>query len=983
MAQVYTNTDEISVVRVGTRVFKLFWSDEDNNRKREYVIGCIMNNFNKLSVKTISGGDSIDDTTKNEIENASLPDFEFQEEIAGYIITEFDPNYVTLSEWLSKREQISLDVIKTFAFQMSWILSQMHAQYGIQHEDLYEKNILVREIKVKETITYVLNDRDRFELILDIGHLHVRLFDYGASRLRTDTEKATKKSKTWKTPSLNAFPFSNDPAVFMTEDWEEGYSVDAYERKHSQSDMYMFGYVLLNMYAHKRFDTFEYKELSGIQVYNTKQDSVISTITKDIFKIDPFTAEDENPFFLKNNIAVLFGTALTNDQILDISERWMLNILAIRYMFIEDLSPPIYLGPKTKEYYSKAVKNKTTVDYIKTTYSKLGSALKEDGLFNFIKKLIDFNPDTRIGFGRDATKFKFGLAGALLNPFFAGIYKERSATKITGDYNGIFKPPLEYANDKEAETRRTDVENFATKCEKEFNPAPKSSAVTKVKPKPAAPTEWSLERFKKLRGQGIKELDKADVAKLTDDLIDQSKNIDKIIALAKVLDPTVKTTKDLKKAKADLKEAIKKYKSGLKGGGTNVPSGGGGEEDDHDNSDTSDQDNQPPPAVVTPAAIPKQQQPSPAATPKKQPESGGPPASSTSTSESTEDVAKKFPPAKLPTVVDDELHNLFEEESDLTLLFGRYKDAKWLSYPVNTSHRSSEFYGLMQMLSNLDVYKNAKTRNAAVNQSFVTHIKDLFDNIENMNIGKFNDNVIKPLKTILDRGTLIYPDGKEYSLPMKKIVQAGKVVEIMDNNGKVVYWCTEETQEAGRLLPPRGVNDANGKRDKTKDLLYQVRLADLWGQFIYYILRLLINDADTQTEDALNSIKTKHDNILNPKTKAEYKDKRETLILKAIVPVILESAIWDRAEEYIETIPAVAAAYTNLELHNKTLTPLNVNHVEQREFDRRVAILDTMIDRIEASGGNGTFSSADAERIDFFTPFTTSWRHKDGSIQDL
>lgn len=395
-------------------------------------------------------------------------------ELIPYIVTKaFDADTVDLFKYLSGKKDVSLsaDHIRKIMFQLTWIVAYMQSKYGVQHNDIHEKNIMVRPAREKMDLVFQIEDSgDTFELSLEKGELEVFIFDFGASAVKPNQTYPTDAKRPWQNASEVALQINNAPEVL--------FSNSIHTNKNSEGDLFMMGHVLLTLLAHGH-DGFNVEDKKfGIHTRNLLEDDSKGVRTlADKYNFTPLFSGAQHPVF--ENDAGQPEKAVGKSKVI------MTNLYAIGRAFgglNKAGSVPTYATSEIKTF----LKLKTVQNYV-TTYFKntLGSIAKrsvEFGCYRFLRRLLDFEPSTRCQFG--VSNQKYGAMGALFHPYFSAFYK---GYKKPIDGQAYIIPrlaqPLEYqAGGKNNETRKFikgKEDTFITDMAAKLNQAESDAAQTK------------------------------------------------------------------------------------------------------------------------------------------------------------------------------------------------------------------------------------------------------------------------------------------------------------------------------------------------------------------------------------------------------------------------------------------------------------------------------------------------------------------------
>lgn len=498
-----TPQEDRCVFKKDNLYYKVFLGkDKLIDYQREAFIGKLLTelhtNKDDHIMKTLETKYNVDQTTKDEMVATA-------KECAAKITSEKGPLPLVVTqdtggedlyEWLEKPAQqdrkIPPDVIKKFALQMVWLLGEMQSQFGIQHNDIQEMNIKVKEVtSTPKKLAYKL-ENDLFELELVTGDIEVILIDFGSAALKKQPDY-DKNPKPWSHSYVSVLQVNNCPEAFffarkiVTK--KKAHLVYSGEARHSESDLFMLGHVLLSMYAHNRFSTFKYKKYMGVHVFDVKKnlnildkwtESQLSTLT---------TIGPEDP------LLKVIAPGMTKAKVIDM---FFLHLIAINVELQGEavgLKEPPYVtkneGNNVQQLYQKMKSDATVLNYVKTHFKGLKSALDDVYTQSFISRLMDFDMKKRRG------PNKYSLTGYLFHPYFAEFYKGyKNITPAIGFTTYTIKemlPPLEYSSNKKAilqiiEEKEDEFNRDFTNQENAFKKSPAPAVVTPPPPAPAVVT---------------------------------------------------------------------------------------------------------------------------------------------------------------------------------------------------------------------------------------------------------------------------------------------------------------------------------------------------------------------------------------------------------------------------------------------------------------------------------------------------------------
>lgn len=382
-----------------------------------------------------------------------------------YLSTEaFDSKTILIREWLEKQTSvISADVIRTFMFQLVYLVAKIQAKFGVQHNDLYEENIMVRPVESGVTKKFTLPvGNDVFDVVLTKGHLEVFLFDFGASAVKKQPQYDTQGNE-WEMVSEVALQHNNPPEVYFTDD---------HTAKNSEADAFMIGHVLLTLLAHRHpKSNFIYKRYMGIHVQDAlpakakdlglKGDMLVtiglspnSIVYELLGIVNPADKALTNELVLVNLMAL--DTALnTYDAAMQTPNNFQVDSeVNVLYTFVQAYSKQVVVEAGFfANTYATVFPLK---DYVTSRFSWLKDVCKERDayVFSFLRKLMTFDPVKRRAFSAPGTSYC--LTSALFHPFFQTFYQGLTSATIT-DSVMPFAAPLEYQKDDSEKKKRLDV----------------------------------------------------------------------------------------------------------------------------------------------------------------------------------------------------------------------------------------------------------------------------------------------------------------------------------------------------------------------------------------------------------------------------------------------------------------------------------------------------------------------------------------------
>lgn len=458
MFQEITNQDVRCVFKKDDKFYKVYLGDDDRTGdfQREYFVsktlGTHHSNGKDRIVQTTDGFYNMNDKDFDELKTIGEcgKKIEAQPPAIPMLVTR-DIGGEDLSDWLKKQnDAISKELIRNFAFQLVWIIGEMHSQFGIQHNDIQETNIRVREVTTQKTIRYKCKN-DVFEITLKPKHLEVLLIDFGSSTLKK-TNKYPKKSdgEPWEYADVAFLKINNCPEYYFNGLTIRDLRVN---RRNSECDLFMIGHVLLSMHLHKsNFQDFAYEKYGGVHVYDLKNDitkmtslkvSDLSNLVDDLFgKNDPLYTQSE-----------------TDDP--KSAEIFLLNLIALSASIQGYDKTMEYLSQITDEqvlaFYTKITTDASYQNYVKTRFSGLINFCGDNTSQSFIQRIMQFDPVKRRGI------LNYSLTGNLFHPYFGTFYKGKSETGAVDQTYTIpfFAPPFEYS-DTQKESHASILQSIET-----------------------------------------------------------------------------------------------------------------------------------------------------------------------------------------------------------------------------------------------------------------------------------------------------------------------------------------------------------------------------------------------------------------------------------------------------------------------------------------------------------------------------------------
>jgi len=397
-----------------------------------------------------------------------------------------DDKTISLSDWLARQpEEVKPEIIRTFAIQLIYLVGKIQAKFGVQHNDLYEENIMVRPVDTTKTLTLTIGS-DLFQVELLKGHVEVFLFDFGASTLKKSPTYPAQ-GNAWEIVTPVALQHNNPPEKLFTADDTQ---------KHAESDAFMIGHVLLTLAAHNyKLDEFSapkftYRPYMGLHVYDLspQQAKDVGLTGSIITDAGLDQSGDGSIVYQKLNMTLkAYGTTKEAELPEDRSktnELFFVNLIALNVIlngYDKGTQVPEYIA-KTNSKVTKQIsalfehvrKEKINIvyevgkwkntykdvfpqKYVKTHFEWLKTCLEKQGrnYFSLMRKLMNFDPVERRAFALPGTSYC--LLAALFHPYFSEFYKGKDTT-LSVSVATPFVPPLEYATDVGKKERLKEVE---------------------------------------------------------------------------------------------------------------------------------------------------------------------------------------------------------------------------------------------------------------------------------------------------------------------------------------------------------------------------------------------------------------------------------------------------------------------------------------------------------------------------------------------
>lgn len=347
-----------------------------------------------------------------------------------------------LDKWLQNSGPLSFSTIQKFAFQLTWLLDELHTQFGIQHNDIQEHNIMVRKITgLAEKILLRLGDDYFFVLTLEPGELMVYIIDFGFAEIHSG-RKEDNDPRIWRTPSGGALLHNNPPEAFFPRNEV---------KKNSEGDTFQMGLVLLTLLAHGRWGTYRYSNYSGAHAFDLLNEA-------NALGVKPLKVISDNADKVLDPKSPLWGPDRTNTAE---NKGKIVTMLITNFLGLDKAlhgrvtmnSDPYYV---VKPLITKLNKpDDKTLAYATAQFSSLlDLASSNPELVRFLRRSLFFVPEDRAKFSMPLKKW--GLTSALFHPYFASLYV---GNQIPPELVGTvpqrietFSPPLEY-NQKDSDVQ--------------------------------------------------------------------------------------------------------------------------------------------------------------------------------------------------------------------------------------------------------------------------------------------------------------------------------------------------------------------------------------------------------------------------------------------------------------------------------------------------------------------------------------------------
>lgn len=398
---------------------------------REYFIGHFLAKGLRGVVQTPAGGKQLSDVDKAAalaLAGTGCQPLNKAKGAIPYVVTS-KAGDEDLSSWLARQPAaVAPDVVRTFAFQLTWIVAKLHT-LGIQHNDITEQNIRVTPVAAGagKTLVFKLGDSgDTFELLLGPGHLEVTLFDFGAAdvRLTRQYPEPADGAHEWRNFSDVCLAQNNVPEVFWS----------TVPQKQMEADAFMLGYVIMSMACHARWDGWRFRpfygaHLKGADMENTRDFALLASVFKAKSDANWNKLDGEIRFLTLFNASYEQTRART--QIVYIR----LYHLAREFGHTDAAIMALVSNPRMQALYGSS-------DFAKLPNSLAGLAdtLRAAGCFGYLQRIMAFDPSKRRASG--VTGEEYCLTSALFDAYFATHYK--GITNYAAYDDGVFRQPLPY-----------------------------------------------------------------------------------------------------------------------------------------------------------------------------------------------------------------------------------------------------------------------------------------------------------------------------------------------------------------------------------------------------------------------------------------------------------------------------------------------------------------------------------------------------------
>lgn len=176
----------------------------------------------------------------------------------------------TLADYLiNNKKSIDIERIQKFMFQLIFSLAKLQIDYGLQHNDVFESNILIEEMESESKIVYEIQG-DKFEVVLGIGDLRVVLFDWDGANVNLKQKHNIKG----EIVANAALPIEMYPDMHLL---QNAPIEEIYRKKIQQppeSDMFRIGHVLLTLLLHGRQGYLYDKTLRNVHMCNPTKEEI-------------------------------------------------------------------------------------------------------------------------------------------------------------------------------------------------------------------------------------------------------------------------------------------------------------------------------------------------------------------------------------------------------------------------------------------------------------------------------------------------------------------------------------------------------------------------------------------------------------------------------------------------------------------------------------------------------------------------------------
>lgn len=442
--------DDRCVFKKEGNYYKIFnGMDGKTDFMREYFIGRLLNESRSAShlVKTKDSGVIDTEMRKEMLGTAAIAgkctNLIEQNQANFYVRTAPVANGEAkpLSKYIEERDGVFEEKeIREIAFQVSWLLAEMHSEFGVQHNDIHEGNIMVRQLDAPKDFNYRIESSG--DLFSFQSKLEIFIFDFGASELHDGTKPAKDEATTpWRYSSGIALQHNNAPENLFGD-----------KEKKSEGDLFMFGHVLLSLVAHQRWKNFKYVVENGVHTWGMRlpvsfslDENAQELVRFSMNRMDNGVFSQELDIDTKNGqathiLSALLAIGRTFDSLGDIDNISFENI-----------------------YWKAFAKDPDIISYGNTLdFRSLFVFCKELKCSGFIRRLMDFDPVIRKTFGVPGETY--GMTTALFHPYFAEFHQGTGGKGNTDIVLAAFAPALEYNRiDKDVDTKKEviSLEEFA------------------------------------------------------------------------------------------------------------------------------------------------------------------------------------------------------------------------------------------------------------------------------------------------------------------------------------------------------------------------------------------------------------------------------------------------------------------------------------------------------------------------------------------